>query len=113
MLERVGFLCRHARAGGGVPDGEGAFVACSLWYADGSPRPVSPAGRGTPLGRVPAVRTDAGPSAGRWDPRPPAVGGAVGPPATGRQLGNAPQVFSCIALVEAAFTLGHAAPTPR
>jgi hypothetical protein len=33
-LEREGFLRRYARAGDGAPDGEGAFVDCSLWHAD-------------------------------------------------------------------------------
>ncbi|MFI8528771.1 glycoside hydrolase family 15 protein [Streptomyces aquilus] len=55
--------------------------------------------------RVLAVRNDVGLLSEQWDPD------------AGRQLGNTPQAFSHIALIETAFTLtvsrSDAAPTPR
>jgi GH15 family glucan-1,4-alpha-glucosidase len=98
-LHHDGFVRRYAQDGRGVHrvDGlhgrEGAFVGCSLWYADalaatghiGQAREV--------FERVLTVRNDVGLLSEQWDPD------------AGRQLGNAPQAFSHIALVETAFAL--------
>ncbi|MEV0170608.1 glycoside hydrolase family 15 protein [Streptomyces sp. NPDC050803] len=98
-LEEGGFLRRYAPGGAGVHevDGlrgrEGTFVACSLWYADA----LAATGRTTEareaFTRVLGIRNDVGLLAEQWDPQ------------AGRQLGNAPQAFSHIALVESAFAL--------
>ncbi|WP_329275642.1 glycoside hydrolase family 15 protein [Streptomyces sp. NBC_00691] len=99
-LDDHGFLRRY----GDVRDGgthelddlggtEGAFVACTLWYADA----LAMTGR-TDEARavfegVLDVRNDVGLLAEEWDP------------VAGRQLGNMPQALSHVALVNTAFTL--------
>ncbi|MDC0769016.1 glycoside hydrolase family 15 protein [Streptomyces sp. HD] len=77
----------------GASDPEGAFVACSLWYADALATTGRPEQARDAFERVLAIRNDVGLLSEQWDPD------------TGRQLGNAPQAFSHIALVETAFTL--------
>ncbi|MFF9622373.1 glycoside hydrolase family 15 protein [Streptomyces griseosporeus] len=107
-LDDDGFLHRYAPGGDGVHtvDGmagrEGAFVSSSLWYADAlAATGHVPWARET-FERVLAVRNDVGLLAEQWDP------------AARRQLGNAPQAISHIALTETAFLLSgpSAAPSP-
>ncbi|MDH6588693.1 GH15 family glucan-1,4-alpha-glucosidase [Streptomyces sp. SAI-133] len=105
-LDHGGFVRRYAASGDGVHavDGvrgsEGAFVACSLWYADA----LAGTGRAEQarevFERVLATRNDVGLLAEQWAPD------------TGRQLGNAPQASSHIALVETAFALSPSSPGP-
>ena len=81
----------------GLPAGEGAFLACSFWLADnfvllgryGDARRL--------FERLLALRNDVGLLAEEYDPR------------VRRQVGNFPQAFSHIALVDTALNLGHAA----
>ncbi len=100
-LTHGGFVRRYApdRDGQGT-DGahgrEGAFVACSLWYADALAATGHAERAREAFERVLAIRNDVGLLAEQWDPD------------AGRQLGNAPQAFSHIALVETAFALGAA-----
>ncbi|MEV8319815.1 glycoside hydrolase family 15 protein [Streptomyces sp. NPDC059900] len=101
-LDRHGFVRRYAddsRATPGV-DGmrgsEGTFVACSLWYADALAATGHPGPAREAFERVLDVRNDVGLLAEQWDPD------------GRRQLGNAPQAFSHIALVETAFALQEA-----
>ncbi|MFJ7962629.1 glycoside hydrolase family 15 protein [Streptomyces sp. NPDC096324] len=96
-----GFVRRYAPNGRGVhgvdgmPGSEGAFVACSLWYADALAA-TGHRGEATEVfERVLDIRTDLGLLSEQWDP------------GAGRQLGNAPQAFSHIALVETAFLLSE------
>ncbi|MEV0219643.1 glycoside hydrolase family 15 protein [Streptomyces sp. NPDC050704] len=104
-LNHAGFIRRYAPGGRGVHgvDGmrgsEGAFVACSLWYADALAATGHAERAREAFERVLAVRNDVGLLAEQWDPD------------AGRQLGNAPQAFSHIALVETAFALSSA-PSP-
>ncbi|MEU4998629.1 glycoside hydrolase family 15 protein [Streptomyces sp. NPDC021622] len=101
-LDDNGFVRRYAHNGSGVHgvDGmrgsEGTFVACSLWYADA----LAATGRleeaRETFERVLDVRNDVGLLAEQWDP------------GCRRQLGNAPQAFSHISLVETAFALRDA-----
>ncbi|MBC2900041.1 glycoside hydrolase family 15 protein [Streptomyces cupreus] len=72
---------------------EGAFVACSLWYADALAATGHVERAREAFERVLAIRNDVGLLSEQWDPD------------AGRQLGNAPQAFSHIALVETAFAL--------
>jgi GH15 family glucan-1,4-alpha-glucosidase len=83
----------------GLPQGEGAFVACTFWLADNlclmgrrdEARPV--------FERLLELRNDVGLLAEEYDPR------------SRRQLGNFPQAFSHVALVNTARNLsGAAAP---
>ncbi|WP_416985133.1 glycoside hydrolase family 15 protein [Streptomyces sp. T028] len=98
-LYHGGFLQRYDPGGAGVHDvdglrgAEGAFVACSLWYADALAATGRPEQARAVFERVLAVRNDVGLLSEQWDPK------------AGRQLGNAPQAFSHIALVETAFNL--------
>ncbi|MCX5388913.1 glycoside hydrolase family 15 protein [Streptomyces sp. NBC_00094] len=99
-LDERGFLRRY----GDVRDGgrhrlddlggtEGAFVACTCWYADA----LAATGRRDQaravFERVLAIRNDVGLLSEEWDP------------VAGRQLGNTPQALSHVALVNTAFTL--------
>ncbi|GAA3828894.1 glycoside hydrolase family 15 protein [Streptomyces coacervatus] len=98
-LRHGGFVRRYAPDGRGVHrvDGghgsEGAFVSCSLWYADALAATGHAAQAREVFERVLAVRNDVGLLSEQWDPQ------------AGRQLGNAPKAFSHIALVETAFAL--------
>lgn len=99
-----GFVKRYRTRTGvdGLPQGEGAFLACTCWLADA----LYLAGRRDEalqiFERVLAVRNDVGLLAEEYDP------------VVRRQLGNFPQAFSHIALVNAAFMLaGEGAITRR
>ncbi len=77
----------------GLPPGEGAFVACSLWYADNLILAGRRAEALAMFERVLALRNDVGLLAEEYDPR------------TKRQMGNFPQAFSHVALVNTALNL--------
>ncbi|MFF7790415.1 glycoside hydrolase family 15 protein [Streptomyces sp. NPDC007991] len=112
-LDHGGFLLRYAQDGHGLddmPGSESAFVACSLWYAATLAATGHTAHAREVFERVLAIRNDVGLLAEQWDPE------------SGRQLGNAPQAFSHLALAETAFALsaaqsrdarGPGAGTPR
>lgn len=105
-LHHQGFLRRYAPNGSGVhsvdgmPGSEGTFVACSLWYAEALAATGHLEEARETFERVLGVRNDVGLLAEQWDPQ------------EHRQLGNAPQAFSHIALVETAFALQRAGVTP-
>jgi GH15 family glucan-1,4-alpha-glucosidase len=79
----------------GLPPGEGAFLPCTFWYADN----LMLQGRGDEARRIfdrlLAIRNDVGLLAEEYDPT------------TGRQLGNFPQAFSHVSLVNTARNLGR------
>jgi GH15 family glucan-1,4-alpha-glucosidase len=92
-LWQDGFLLRYRPADGtvdGLPGGEGAFLACTFWLADA----LHAIGRRKEaedlFERLLALRNDAGLLAEEYDP------------ATGRHLGNTPQAFSLVGLVNSA-----------
>ncbi|MFD5100775.1 glycoside hydrolase family 15 protein [Streptomyces albidochromogenes] len=108
-LDQEGFVRRYAQADGGAtrgPDGvhsvdgmhgsEGAFVACSFWYAEALAATGHLREARETFERVLGIRNDVGLLSEQWDP--------LGR----RQLGNAPQAFSHIALVDTAFALQRA-----
>ncbi|MEU4497282.1 glycoside hydrolase family 15 protein [Streptomyces sp. NPDC023998] len=79
----------------GMPGSEGAFLACSFWLADAL-RMTGRAKEARELfERLLALRNDVGLLAEEYDP------------VAGRQLGNFPQAFSHIALVNTALALGQ------
>ena len=77
----------------GLPPGEGAFIACSLWFADNLILAGRKAEARAMFERVLALRNDVGLLAEEYDPR------------TKRQMGNFPQAFSHVALVNTALNL--------
>ncbi len=97
-LLRDGFVIRYdtAESDDGLPPGEGAFLACSFWLADNY----------VLLGRLDEARrlfekllnvaNDVGLLAEEYDPR------------RQRQVGNFPQAFSHIALINTAYNLSRA-----
>ncbi|HUQ08811.1 MAG TPA: glycoside hydrolase family 15 protein [Steroidobacteraceae bacterium] len=94
-LMEDGFILRYRthRTDDGLRGSEGAFLACSFWYADN----LALIGRRTEaeemFERLLACRNDVGLLAEEWDPR------------AQRQLGNFPQAFSHVALVSTAYNL--------
>lgn len=79
----------------GLPPGEGAFLACTFWLADN----LELLGRHDEarelFERLLALRNDVGLLAEEYDPR------------TGRQLGNFPQAFSHVGLINTARNLSR------
>jgi GH15 family glucan-1,4-alpha-glucosidase len=101
QLCRDGLVHRYTTSDGadsvdGLPDGEGAFLACSFWLAAN----YALSGRlddGRALfERLLSLRNDVGLLAEEYDPR------------TGRQLGNFPQAFSHVPLIMAAHVFDEA-----
>jgi GH15 family glucan-1,4-alpha-glucosidase len=102
-LVRDGFVYRYtpdeeARSVDGLPPGEGAFLPCTFWLADN----LALQGR---MDEAQAIfqglldlRSDLGLLAEEWEP------------AARRQLGNFPQAFTHVALVNTAFNLDRQAP---
>ncbi len=101
-LLHEGFVKRYLthQADDGLPVHEGAFLACSFWLADN----YALAGRmdeaRTLFGRLLELRNDVGLLSEEYDP------------VAKRQLGNFPQAFSHVGLVNTAFNLTprHTAP---
>jgi GH15 family glucan-1,4-alpha-glucosidase len=90
-------MVRRWPRGGDKPD-EGAFLACTCWFADCLAMQGRDAEAQTYFERVLAVRNDLGLLAEEWDCR-------------GRRLmGNFPQAFSHVALVNTALRLGGVIP---
>ena len=95
-LLQDGFVMRyrtHDQDADGLPPGEGAFLPCSFWLADAYVQ----AGRREEacrlFGRLLEVRNDVGLLSEEYDPR------------SGRLLGNFPQAFSHLCLINTAYNL--------
>jgi GH15 family glucan-1,4-alpha-glucosidase len=97
-LTHDGFVMRYdsSEADDGLPPGEGAFLPCSFWLADC----LTLIGRHEEahrmFDRLSALANDVGLLAEEYDPR------------SRRQLGNFPQAFSHVALVNTAMNLDRA-----
>jgi GH15 family glucan-1,4-alpha-glucosidase len=96
-LVRNGFVLRYdtGASDDGLPPGEGAFLACSFWLADayvllGRHRDAEKLFK-----RLLSIRNDLGLLAEEYDPR------------AHRQVGNFPQAFSHIALINTALNLSR------
>jgi GH15 family glucan-1,4-alpha-glucosidase len=72
---------------------EGAFLACSFWLVDALVAIGRKEEGRKVFERVAAISNDLGLISEEWDPK------------AGRQLGNTPQAFSHVALVNTAFLL--------
>jgi len=112
-LLRDGFVLRYDTklSRDGLPSGEGAFLACSFWLADNYALIGRKAEAQALFDRLLGLRNDVGLMAEEYDP------------VEKRQLGNFPQAFSHLALVNTARNLGggfgpaelrsHRAPHPK
>jgi GH15 family glucan-1,4-alpha-glucosidase len=94
-LTHDGFVLRYetSKAGDGLRGTEGAFLACTLWLADDLHLIGQEKRARETFERVLALRNDVGLLSEEWDPK------------AGRQLGNTPQAFSHVPLVNTARAL--------
>ena len=97
-LYRNGFVYRYLteddeEAVDGLPPGEGAFLPCTFWLADNFALQGRLDEAEEIFQRLLDLRSDLGLLAEEWDP------------STRRQLGNFPQAFTHVALVNTAFNL--------
>ncbi len=92
-----GFVMRHdpAEVETGLAHGEGAFLACSFWLADAYVLTGREDEAGRLFDRLLALRNDVGLLSEEYDPR------------VARLVGNFPQAFSHIALVNSAHNLAR------
>jgi len=96
-----GFVQRYPTVGqDGLPPGEGVFLACSFWLADCYALMGRTHDARALYERLLALRNDVGLLAEEYDP------------VTRRQLGNFPQAFSHVGLVNTAFNLTPAERAP-
>ncbi len=97
-LVRDGFVMRYdtARSEDGLPPGEGVFLACSFWLADAYVLSGRQDEARRLFDRLLALRNDLGLLAEEYD---------IG---AGRQVGNFPQAFSHVALINTALNLSNA-----
>jgi GH15 family glucan-1,4-alpha-glucosidase len=96
-----GLVLRYETHSGvdGLPPGEGAFLACSFWLVDNYVLLGRMADAKRLLERLLKLRNDVGLLAEEYDPR------------AKRMLGNFPQAFSHVALVNSALNFLHATKT--
>jgi GH15 family glucan-1,4-alpha-glucosidase len=99
-----GFVQRYTQHPGdsvdGLPAGEGAFLACSFWLADNYALAGRHAEGRELFERLLALRNDVGLLAEEYDPK------------AGRLVGNFPQAFSHVPLIDTARTLSSTALGP-
>jgi GH15 family glucan-1,4-alpha-glucosidase len=92
-----GFVLRYdtAATDDGLPPGEGAFLACSFWLVDAYMAQDRWQDARRMFDRLLGLRNDVGLLSEEYDPR------------TGRLVGNFPQAFTHLALVNSAYNLTH------
>jgi GH15 family glucan-1,4-alpha-glucosidase len=97
-LLRDGFVLRYdtERVDDGLPPGEGAFLACSFWLVNAYVLLGRLDDAEALFERLLSIRNDVGLLAEEYDPH------------ARRQVGNFPQAFSHIGLINAAFNLSRA-----
>jgi len=90
-----GFVMRYdtAASNDGLPPGEGAFLACSFWLVDAYILQRRWQDARALFDRLLALRNDVGLLSEEYDPR------------MGRLVGNFPQAFTHVALINSAFNL--------
>jgi GH15 family glucan-1,4-alpha-glucosidase len=93
MVDGLVHRYHTTRTDDGLPPGEGAFLACSFWYVDNLALAGRYAEARDMFERLLELRNDVGLLAEEYDVR------------ERRQLGNFPQAFSHVALVDSAFNL--------
>ena len=98
-----GFVLRyrtHEDAADGLPPGEGVFLPCSFWLCDCYELLGRHEDAHELFGRLVDLGNDLGLMSEEYDPR------------AGRLLGNFPQAFTHLALVNTAFNLAPHLPSP-
>jgi len=93
LVDGVVFRYDTGKTEDGLPPGEGAFLACSFWFVDNLILQGRVAQASAMFERLLALRNDVGLLAEEYDPR------------TKRQMGNFPQAFSHVCLVNTAYNL--------
>jgi GH15 family glucan-1,4-alpha-glucosidase len=101
-LMRDGLVQRYRTDHGddGLPPGEGAFLLCSFWLADNYALMGRERDARALFERLLALRNDLGLLSEQYDP------------VAGRLLGNFPQAFSHVGLINTAFNLTPRQPAP-
>ncbi|HEX9343588.1 MAG TPA: glycoside hydrolase family 15 protein, partial [Actinomycetota bacterium] len=101
-LRQDGFVLRYptdaAEPVDGLPPGEGAFLACSFWLADNLALMHRHDEAREQFERLLELRNDVGLLAEEYDPK------------AGRQVGNFPQAFSHVPLINTAYHLSGLGP---
>ena len=97
LVRDGGLVMRYDTADGvdGLPPGEGAFLACSFWLADNYILQRRFDDARVLFERLLALQNDLGLLAEEYDPR------------AGRMLGNFPQAFSHVGLINTAINLAR------
>ena len=95
MKDGLVYRYRTERADDGLPAGEGAFLACSFWLADNYLLQGRSRAARALFERLLGLANDVGLLAEEYDP------------IARRQLGNFPQAFSHVALINTAFNLSE------
>jgi GH15 family glucan-1,4-alpha-glucosidase len=94
-----GFIARYPREGcehvDGLPPGEGAFLPCTFWLADNYALAGRHAEARATFDRLLALRNDVGLLSEEYDPE------------SGRLLGNFPQAFTHVGLINTAYNLSR------
>jgi GH15 family glucan-1,4-alpha-glucosidase len=95
-----GLLLRYRTSDGvdGLPPGEGVFLACSFWLVEVLALQGKEAEARALFERLVSLRNDVGLLSEEYDPH------------AGRMLGNFPQAFTHLSLIEAAITLAETRP---
>jgi GH15 family glucan-1,4-alpha-glucosidase len=101
-LLHEGYVRRYTakKATDGLPPGEGAFLACSFWLADNYALMGRTADATQLFERLLALRNDVGLLSEEYDPT------------ERRLLGNFPQAFSHVGLINTAYNLTDELPSP-
>jgi GH15 family glucan-1,4-alpha-glucosidase len=101
-LVHDGFVLRYRteEVDDGLPPGEGAFLACTFWLADNYAMTGRVDEARRLFERLLSLRNDVGLLSEEYDP------------VAGRMLGNFPQAFSHVGLVNTAFNLTPHVPAP-
>jgi GH15 family glucan-1,4-alpha-glucosidase len=93
LVDGVVFRYDTAKTEDGLPPGEGAFLACSFWFVDNLILQGRLSEANAMFEHLLTLRNDVGLLAEEYDPR------------TKRQMGNFPQAFSHVSLVNTAYNL--------
>ncbi|AGK56927.1 putative glycoside hydrolase, family 15 [Hyphomicrobium denitrificans 1NES1] len=93
LVDGLVFRYKTGETEDGLPPGENAFLACSFWFVDNLILQGRIAEAQSMFERLLALRNDVGLLAEEYDPR------------TGRLMGNFPQAFSHVSLVNTAYNL--------